>query len=65
MPVEVLPAQAGAWDVLGPAVEESLAADPPQDAEFWQWRAAMGRRYQVDLTPLLKLAGEPSADLPE
>lgn len=58
-PVEVLPAETGGWAVVGERVEADLEATPPVDAEYWQWRAAMGRRYEVDMTPLLELAGEP------
>jgi parvulin-like peptidyl-prolyl isomerase len=48
----------GPWDVIGPAVEADLARTAVQDPEYWQWRAAMGRRYMVDLAPLLELTGE-------
>lgn len=58
-PVEVFPAEVGSWAELGPKVEADLAENPPLDPEYWQWRAAMGRRYQVDLSPLLDFAGEP------
>jgi hypothetical protein len=51
----------GDWDALEEAVEASLAARPVEDPEYWQWRAAMARRYQIDLAPLLELAGEPRA----
>jgi len=52
---------AGTWDEIGPAVEADLAENPVADPEYWQWRAAMTRRYQTDLSPLLKRAGEPRA----
>lgn len=51
----------GSWDEVGPVVEDDLVAKPVADAEYWQWRAAMTRRYQIDLAPLLELAGEPRA----
>ncbi len=47
------------WTRLGPAVEASLAADAVRDPEYWQWKAAIGRRYEVDFSPLLDLVGEP------
>ena len=49
----------GPWSVVGSAVEADLAVTPIQDPEYWQWRAAMGRRYLIDLAPLLDLTGEP------
>lgn len=52
---------AGAWEAIGPAVEASLAKASVEDPEYWQWRAAMSRTYKTDLSPLLKLAGEPDA----
>lgn len=52
---------AGPWEEIGPAVEADLAENPVEDPEYWQWRAAMTRRYQTDLSPLLERAGEPRA----
>ncbi|MDP6369388.1 MAG: peptidylprolyl isomerase [Planctomycetota bacterium] len=49
------------WSVLGPAVEASLASNPVQDPEYWQWKEAIGRRYEVDFSPILDLVGEPVA----
>lgn len=51
----------GPWSQISPAVEASLAAEPVADPEYWQWRSAMSRSYKIDHSPLLKLAGEPSA----
>jgi peptidyl-prolyl cis-trans isomerase C len=51
--------QLGLWDEVGPAVEASLVANPVKDPEYWQWKAAMGKRYEVDFRPLLDLVGEP------
>ncbi|TAJ24839.1 MAG: hypothetical protein EPO68_00870 [Planctomycetota bacterium] len=51
-----LPASNGGWAELGPEVLRSLEQQPIEDAEFWQWRAAMERFYEVDLSPLLELA---------
>jgi len=50
---------AGAWDVLGPAVETSIGERRNVDQlELEQWRRAMRERYTIDLTPFLRLAGE-------
>jgi len=49
---------AGAWDVLGPAVEASIGEQNVDQLELEQWRRAMRERYTVDLTPFLRLAGE-------
>ena len=62
MPVQLDPALTGNWAAIGEQVEADLLATPSGDPEYWQWRSAMGRRYQVDLSPLLELAGEPLLD---
>ena len=49
----------GDWQVLGPRVEESLKEVPVEQREFVQWRAAMVRRYRVDLQPFLEMVGDP------
>ena len=36
-------------------MEASLEAQPVEDAEFWQWKQAMVRQYDVDTEPLLEL----------
>jgi hypothetical protein len=41
----------GTWVELRDEVEQSLAAEPVGEMEFVQWRAAMVRRYRVDLGP--------------
>lgn len=41
----------GTWVELRDEVEQSLAAEPVGEMEFVQWRAAMVRRYRVDLAP--------------
>ena len=48
---------AGALDAIAPQIESSLASSPVDDDEYVQWRAAMFRRYQVDLEPILELTG--------
>ena len=53
------PARDVGWDVLGPEVEASLAVRTIEDPEFWQWKRAMTRRYEVDNRPLLYMVGEP------
>lgn len=49
----------GPWSEIAEAVEASLAADPldasPVQQEYAQWRAAMVRRYPVDLMPFIDL----------
>ncbi len=49
---------AGAWDVLGVAVEASIGEQNVDQLELEQWRRAMRERYTIDLTPFLRLAGE-------
>lgn len=45
----------GPWSQIGPQIESELAAKPVDDLDYVQWRAAMVRRYQVDLEPFLNL----------
>jgi hypothetical protein len=45
----------GNWDRIGPPIEASLAERPVEDAEYWQWKAEMTRRYEVDLEPFFRL----------
>ncbi|MBI5363654.1 MAG: peptidylprolyl isomerase [Planctomycetes bacterium] len=49
----------GSWSAIREVVEASLKERGIQDLEFSQWRTAMLRRYQVDIAPFLRLAGEP------
>lgn len=49
----------GTWRELAPAVEADLKARPIEELEFSQWRSAMLRRYQVDISPFLRLSGQP------
>ena len=49
----------GTWRELGPAVEADLKARGIEELEFSQWRSAMLRRYQVDISPFLNLSGQP------
>ncbi len=42
------------WGADGARIEASLARDPLQNIEYVQWRAAMTRRYQLDLAPFLE-----------
>lgn len=58
--VEARPAPIeGNWSKIREAVEASLAARGIEELEFTQWRASMLRRYQVDISPFLRLAGQP------
>lgn len=43
------------WPGDAAAVEGSLERDPLGNVEYVQWRAAMTRRYQLDLGPFLEL----------
>jgi hypothetical protein len=56
-PVKRPPVVEGRWSEVGPAVEASLAetALDSDKMEFVQWRAAMVRRYPIDLAPFLDL----------
>lgn len=49
----------GDWKVIGKQVEDSLVERAIEDLELSQWQSAMLRRYDVDITPLLKLVGQP------
>lgn len=49
----------GSWKEAGVAVEESLKGRAIDDIEYKQWETAMQARYQIDLTPVLRLCGEP------
>ena len=49
----------GGWKEIGGAVEASLKERAIDDIEYKQWETAMQGRYQIDLTPVLKLCGEP------
>lgn len=42
------------WGEDGARIEASLERDPLQNIEYVQWRAAMTRRYQLDLAPFLE-----------
>ncbi len=58
--VEARPAPIeGNWSKIRETVEASLAARGIEELEFTQWRASMLRRYQVDISPFLRLAGQP------
>jgi hypothetical protein len=48
----------GLWDKLGPQVEASLGEQGVDELELEQWRRAMRDRYEIDLSPFLKMAGE-------
>ena len=50
---------AGDWSAIGDAVVASLAERSIEDLELSQWKAAMLRRYQPDITPFLELVGQP------
>lgn len=55
--LERLPGVEGLWDEIGADVEASLASRPidTDRLEYVQWRAAMIRRYPIDLEPFLEL----------
>jgi parvulin-like peptidyl-prolyl isomerase len=58
--VEARPAPlTGTWTEIHSTVEKSLAERPIEELEFSQWKFTMLRRYPVDLSPFLKLAGQP------
>jgi len=48
----------GSWAEVGAAVEASLEERTIEDPEYWQWKAAMQDRYEVDMQPFLDLAGD-------
>jgi hypothetical protein len=52
---------AGGPDELLGAVEQSLRAFPVAEAEFLHWKLEMEQRYPVDLGPLLRCIGAPTA----
>lgn len=58
--LSIEPPLEGTWQEIGPAVEASLEERPVQDAEYWQWKAAMTQRYKVDLDPFFRLVDEAS-----
>ena len=45
----------GLWQTIGAEVEASLAARDIEDPEFWQWKAQMLGRYDVNMEPFLNL----------
>jgi parvulin-like peptidyl-prolyl isomerase len=49
----------GSWPDISAVVEKSLTERPIEELEFSQWKSTMLRRYPVDLSPFLKLAGQP------
>ncbi len=49
----------GSWKDFAAQIEQSLAARAIDDIEYKQWETAMQARYAIDLTPILKLCGEP------
>jgi len=49
----------GSWAELRGPVEATLSQRAIEDPEYWQWKTAMLERYSVDMTPFLKLVGEP------
>jgi hypothetical protein len=50
----------GNWNAIGEKVEASLKERSIEDLELSQWQTAMLRRYEVDISPLMKLAGQPT-----
>jgi parvulin-like peptidyl-prolyl isomerase len=58
--VEALPTPlTGNWPEIAATVEKSLSERHIEELEFTQWKGAMLRRYRVDLSPFLRLAGQP------
>jgi parvulin-like peptidyl-prolyl isomerase len=58
--VEALPTPlTGNWPEISATVEKSLSERHIEELEFTQWKGAMLRRYRVDLSPFLRLAGQP------
>ncbi len=49
----------GNWNAIGGQVEASLKERSIEDLELSQWQTAMLRRYDVDISPLMKLVGQP------
>lgn len=47
------------WSELQAGVEASLDARGIEELEFSQWRSAMFQRYKIDVSPFMRLAGEP------
>ncbi len=45
----------GLWPDIGDEVEASLEARDIEDPEFWQWKAQMLGRYDVNMDPFLDL----------
>ncbi|QDV06471.1 peptidylprolyl isomerase [Planctomycetes bacterium Poly30] len=45
----------GMWSEVGAEVEASLKARDIEDPEFWQWKAQMLGRYDVNMDPFLDL----------
>lgn len=55
IPEKRLEGRPGTWADLREDVEKSLVGEPVGDMEFLQWRAAMVRRYRVELEPFFEL----------
>jgi hypothetical protein len=53
--VERLPGREGGWSALRTEVEEGLDRAPVSNLEFFQWHAAMVRRYQVEFGPFYEM----------
>lgn len=49
------PLMEGMWSVVGKEVEASLAVRDIEDPEFWQWKAQMLGKYDVNMDPFLDL----------
>ena len=45
----------GGWSEIGDEVEASLDGRDIEDPEFWQWKAQMLSRYEVNMDPFLNL----------
>jgi len=49
----------GGWKEIAAEVEKHLVTSAIDDIEYKQWEAAMQKRYQIDLSPILRICGEP------
>jgi len=49
----------GGWKEIAAEVEKGLTGMLIDDIEYKQWETAMQKRYQIDLSPMLRLCGEP------
>ena len=48
----------GSWNEVSRQVLSTLNSQPIEDPEYWQWKADVLARYEVDMTPFLEITGE-------